>query len=389
MENDDLFENSIARSNSRASDVKSLPKIETNSENLKATSSKNIEQDINTKNNLDVPSSHHNYTDSSPAFTIKSPNTVTNFFPTNKVAPITPLTAVENNQSRPSSTGNKSINIYNLPSKFETLQQAESVVEVFNLTKEFELHGRTEKVKALSDVNLNETSDYYPIKKGEFVMIRGPSGGGKTTFLNLIGTADMASSGRLKIMGSEINEKSNDEYLSRLRLEKIGFVFQTFNLLATMTAYENVELPMKLLSKLSNKQIKQRTIELLTKVGLQDRMDHLPSELSGGEQQRVAIARGLANTPEILLLDEPTGDLDTRSTIEVMNLLLAINNFGYTSDQKKCTMIMVTHNPDLECYADRILYIKDGKIVKQVLNEVQTPLELEAYLKFLNINNNE
>ena len=119
-------------------------------------------------------------------------------------------------------------------------------------------------------------------------MIRGPSGGGKTTFLNLIGTADMATGGKLSnsfdmimrldklgIMGSEINEKSNDDYLSRLRLEKIGFVFQTFNLLATMTAYENVELPMKLLNKLNSKQIKQRTIELLTKVGLQDRMDHL------------------------------------------------------------------------------------------------------------------
>mmetsp|Transcript_37835 Transcript_37835/g.33858 ORF Transcript_37835/g.33858 Transcript_37835/m.33858 type:complete len:115 (+) Transcript_37835:815-1159(+) len=114
-------------------------------------------------------------------------------------------------------------------------------------------------------------------------MIRGPSGGGKTTFLNLIGTADIASKGSLRIMGSEITEKSSDKYLSQLRLEKIGFVFQTFNLLATMTAYENVELPMKLLGKLPNKQIKKRTLELLAKVGLQDRVEHLPSELSGGE----------------------------------------------------------------------------------------------------------
>lgn len=383
MENDEPFEETLARSNSRTSDPKSLPKIETNPQSLKVIIENSVDNN-NSKNNLDVPSGHNQFTESSPAFVLASPNTVTGFLPPNKIVPVTPITAIENSQNK---SGAK--NIYNLPSKFETLQQAESVVEVFNLSKEFELHGRTEKVRALSNVNLNDTSDYFPIKKGEFVMIRGPSGGGKTTFLNLIGTADMASSGKLKIMGSEINEKSNDEYLSRLRLEKIGFVFQTFNLLATMTAYENVELPMKLLAKLSNKQIKQRTIELLTKVGLQDRMDHLPSELSGGEQQRVAIARGLANAPEILLLDEPTGDLDTRSTIEVMNLLLAINNFGYTSDQKKCTMIMVTHNPDLECYADRILYIKDGKIVKQVLNEVQTPLEMEAYLKFLNINNSE
>jgi len=267
--------------------------------------------------------------------------------------------------------------------------KSENIVEIYGLTKEFSLVGRTEKVVALSQINLNDDSDYYPVKRGEFVMIRGPSGGGKTTLLNLVGTADMATSGHLKIMGSEINKKSNDGYLSRLRLEKIGFVFQTFNLLATMTAYENVELPMKLLGKLSNKQIKQRTLELLGKVGLQDRVEHLPSELSGGEQQRVAIARALANTPEILLLDEPTGDLDTRSTVEVMNLLLNINNFGYTADSKKCTMIMVTHNPDLECYADRILYIKDGKIVKQVLNEIQTPLELTSYMKYLNINNQD
>lgn len=135
-----------------------------------------------------------------------------------------------------------------------------------------------------------------------------------------------------------------------------------------MTAYENVELPMRILDKQNEKQIRKRVKNLLTRVGLQDRMDHLPSELSGGEQQRVAIARALANSPEIVLLDEPTGDLDTKNTVEVMNLLLSINNFGYSFEEdQKVTMVMVTHNPDLESYADRIIYIRDGSIIKQVL----------------------
>jgi len=162
--------------------------------------------------------------------------------------------------------------------------------------------GRHDKVVALADVSLSNNSDFYPIKKlicfchnylnnfrGEFVMIRGPSGGGKTTLLNVIGTIDSATKGdlskkiiygknakkKLEILGEKINSKSSDQFLSNLRLEKIGFVFQTFNLLATMTAYENVELPMKILGKLSDKLIKKRAIELLTRVGLQDRLDHL------------------------------------------------------------------------------------------------------------------
>ncbi|KAM3136659.1 hypothetical protein pb186bvf_011295 [Paramecium bursaria] len=219
-------------------------------------------------------------------------------------------------------------------------------------------------------------------------MIRGPSGGGKTTFLNQIGTIDTPTSGQIQILGMNIDKNSSDAELSRLRLEKIGFVFQTFNLLATMTAYENVELPMRILGKLNDKEIKNRVTLLLKRVGLQDRMDHLPSELSGGEQQRVAIARALANNPEILLLDEPTGDLDSKSTVEVMDLLLSLNNFGYTQDNPTpTTMIMVTHNPDLECYAHRILYIRDGKLIKQVLNERQVPLEYEQFLAYLNSQN--
>jgi putative ABC transport system ATP-binding protein len=150
--------------------------------------------------------------------------------------------------------------------------------------------------------------------RGEFVMIRGPSGGGKTTLLNLIGTIDSPSDGELYIMSHRIDGNSKDEFLSQLRLKHIGFVFQTFNLLATMSALENVELPMILLGKHSDKERKKKAIALLKRVGLGDRLDHLPSELSGGEQQRVAIARALANEPDILLLDEPTGDLDSRAT---------------------------------------------------------------------------
>lgn len=147
--------------------------------------------------------------------------------------------------------------------------------------------------------------------------------------------------------------------MSELRLKHIGFVFQTFNLLATMSALENVELPMILLGKLSEKDRRNKAISLLKRVGLGDRLDHLPSELSGGEQQRVAIARALSNEPEILLLDEPTGDLDSKSTVSIMDLLLNINRIGPQGDGEHTatTCVMVTHNPEIECYADRILYV--------------------------------
>ena len=215
------------------------------------------------------------------------------------------------------------------------------------------------------------------------MIIRGPSGGGKTTLLNMIGTIDTASSGTVELFDNLINSKSKDSYLSRLRLETIGFVFQTFNLLATMTALENVELPMTLLGKLNKKQRRNRAKALLERVGLQDRMDHLPSELSGGEQQRVAIARALANNPKILLLDEPTGDLDSHNTVDVMNLLLDINLKGENSPT---TCVMVTHNPDLDCYADRILYVQDGEFQFQAFNLQQSPLVYEDYAAFLDLN---
>ena len=228
-------------------------------------------------------------------------------------------------------------------------QLGENIIEFYDLSKRYKLEGREDLVVALKSASLSEDTEFYPVKRGEFVMIRGPSGGGKTTLLNLIGTIDTPSSGTLKILNTEINKDSTDNFLSNLRLSHVGFVFQTFNLLATMTALENVELPMILLGKLTEKQRKKRAVALLKRVGLGDRLHHLPSDLSGGEQQRVAIARSLANEPEILLLDEPTGDLDTRSTIEVMDILFSINRRGPRGDGKEpTTLVMVTHNPELE-----------------------------------------
>ena len=213
---------------------------------------------------------------------------------------------------RKSSVKKQKLNLYRLPPK--NFEGKDDVISFNNLAKIYNLDGRDEQIVALRSVSLSPGSEFYPVKKGEFVMIRGPSGGGKTTMLNLIGSIDSSTSGELFIMGNRIDQNSTDSFLSQLRLQHIGFVFQTFNLLATMSALENVELPMILLGRHNDKERKKRAIALLKRVGLGDRLDHLPSELSGGEQQRVAIARALANEPDILLLDEPTGDLDSRST---------------------------------------------------------------------------
>eukprot|EP01104_Vermistella_antarctica_P017239 TRINITY_DN6082_c0_g1_i2.p1 TRINITY_DN6082_c0_g1~~TRINITY_DN6082_c0_g1_i2.p1 ORF type:complete len:314 (-),score=63.30 TRINITY_DN6082_c0_g1_i2:181-1035(-) len=252
------------------------------------------------------------------------------------------------------------------------------VVKLDHVKKSYIIAGREDSVVALRDISLSVTSEFYPVRRGEFVMLRGPSGGGKTTLLNICGTIDRATSGTIDLLGTPIDEKTPENFLAHLRLSKIGFVFQTFNLLATMSAYENVELPMSILGKYNSKERKRRAKHLLELVGLQDRMSHLPSELSGGEQQRVTIARALSNDPELLLLDEPTGDLDTKNTIEIMDLLMHINQTRGT------TCLMVTHNPDIECYADRILYVGDGKFKSQALNYTQSPLEYDVYIKYLN-----
>ena len=252
---------------------------------------------------------------------------------------------------------------------------------------------REDSVTALQSIYLSRSLEPNSkraggIRQGEFVMIRGPSGGGKTTLINIIGLLDSPSSGTLSLgFGRQknggnkklitIDSNSSDSFLSDIRLKHIGYVFQTFNLLSTMTALENVALPMTLLGELNEKQQRNRAKQLLGLLGLRNRVDHLPSELSGGEQQRVTIARALANHPDLMLLDEPTGDLDTATTIEVMDLLMLINRLVGT------TMLMVTHNPDLECYADRILYVEDGRFVHEAINAAPYPLILEEYEEYL------
>lgn len=267
--------------------------------------------------------------------------------------------------------------------QFQSKQFGDPVVVVRNLHKSFHLEGSDEEVHALSCVNIDDDSPIGAIRRGEFIMIRGPSGGGKTTLLNILGTIDEPTQGCVEIFGQRVDAQSSDAYLADLRLQRIGFVFQTFNLLATMSAFENVELPMTILGRLSRSESRKRAMKLLDMVGLGDRYSHLPSELSGGEQQRVTIARALANEPQILLLDEPTGDLDTKNTVEIMNLILAVNQ------RQKTTCIMVTHNSDLECYADRILYVEDGAFQRQAVNAEQTALEFEHYMQHVNKMNSQ
>jgi len=206
--------------------------------------------------------------------------------------------------------------------------EEEDVVKLSNIHKTYLLG--IEGVPALRGVSMT-------VKRGEFVCIFGTSGGGKTSMLNIIGTIDKPTKGELYICGTRIDSKTSDTELALLRLRRLGFVFQTFNLISSLTALENVEMPMILAGDLNATERRQRAIELLESVGIGKRLDHFPSQLSGGEQQRVTIARAMANKPDILLLDEPTGDLDTVNSLIVLKLLTDLNkqqknhfNYGYT-----------------------------------------------------------
>jgi putative ABC transport system ATP-binding protein len=202
------------------------------------------------------------------------------------------------------------------------------------------------------------------IAKGEFVAIMGASGSGKSTLMNMLGCLDRPTKGRYLLDGTAVSEL-NRKQLSILRNHKLGFVFQSFNLLARTTALENVELPMFYSNKfLSLRQQRESALKALEKVGLTDRASHHPSQLSGGQQQRVALARALVNQPEVILADEPTGNLDSRTSIEIMGVFQALNAAGIT-------IVMVTHELDIASYCKRIIIMRDGQILSDEPNSKQ------------------
>ena len=225
------------------------------------------------------------------------------------------------------------------------------IVRVTNLTKSFSRG--SEKIQVLDNLVLE-------VPKGQFLALMGPSGSGKTTLLNLIAGLDSPTSGSIVVGDQEIGAMSESQ-LARWRTRHVGFIFQFYHLLPVLTAYENVELPLLLLP-LSASERKRQVLTALDLVGLSDRMSHRPGQLSGGQQQRVGIARAMVTDPDLIVADEPTGDLDSKSAEEILNLLVELKR----SLEK--TIIMVTHDPKAALYAERVLHLEKGRLVQDVFN---------------------
>jgi len=237
-----------------------------------------------------------------------------------------------------------------------------ALIELTNVHKTYDL-GEV-KVHALCGVDLE-------IERGEFLALMGPSGSGKSTLLNILGCLDRPTRGSYRLDGHEVSGLSRDQ-LARIRNEKIGFIFQNFNLLPRTSALENVELPLLYARGLSARQRRRRALEMLELVGLADRAHHHPNQLSGGQQQRVAIARALANNPSIVLADEPTGNLDTRTGQEIMQILRELN------EQKEITIIVVTHDGEVARQTNRMVAIRDGQILTDTTDVEQALESLHA-----------
>ncbi|MBR9915891.1 MAG: ABC transporter ATP-binding protein [Algicola sp.] len=225
-----------------------------------------------------------------------------------------------------------------------------NVIEIRDIIRDFQLGQET--VHVLKGIDLD-------IEKGDYVAIMGPSGSGKSTLMNLLGCLDTPTAGTYVLNGQDVSQMSDDE-LAEIRNTEIGFVFQTFNLLPRTTALDNVALPMVYAGK-SKSERNERAAEVLTDVGLADRMDHKPNQLSGGQRQRVAVGRALVNRPSIILADEPTGNLDSKTGHEIMALFDAIHKAGNT-------VIMVTHEEDIAAHASRVIRLRDGIIESDTRN---------------------
>jgi putative ABC transport system ATP-binding protein len=227
----------------------------------------------------------------------------------------------------------------------------DTIIRIRDLTRQYDMGGET--IHALRGVSLE-------IRRNEYVAIMGPSGSGKSTMMNMLGCLDTPSGGEYWLNGQEVSRLSDDA-LARVRNKEIGFVFQTFNLLPRASALHNVELPL-VYSGTSAKDRRDRAVRALTRVGLANRMDHRPNELSGGQRQRVAIARALVNEPSILLADEPTGNLDSTTSEEIMRVFAELHDQGQT-------VVMVTHEADIAAHAERVVVLRDGRVESDRLNQ--------------------